>query len=141
MSDNNNSNNNNQHPLAEPDKRLAALSEVFARARDRIRSCGGLMTTQQAIRELVQEDEQNYRQALEQMIAEEEDEDNRAVLEQWRNLSTEHVIHEIDIAVASYLKRVQQTDPDFIFLKYEHHRSNPADFDNMLLQLKQKGLM
>jgi hypothetical protein len=68
--------------------------------------------------------------------------DNRAILQYWKdNLSPAQIVDEIDISIANYLKRVQKTDPDFVFFKYEQHRKNPGEFDKMLQELRQKGLM
>ena len=101
-----------------------------------------MKTTKQALQEIMHEAHQNYQQALEEMIAAEEDDENRAVLQHWKNnLSLAQIVGEIDISIANYLKGVQQTDPDFVFFKYEHHRKNPEEFDALLQDLKRKGLM
>ncbi len=123
------------------EERVKALSDLYARAREKIRAAGGMKTSKQAIKEIIHENRQNCRQALEEMIAAEEDEGNRAVLHYWKNLPPRQIVNEIDIAIASYLKRVQRTDPDFVLFKNEHHRKNPAEFDALLQDLKRKGLM
>jgi|SRR5688572_29369797 hypothetical protein len=44
------------------------------------------------------------------MIRTEEDANNRAVLEHWRNLSPSEVIQQIEISIANYLREVQKND-------------------------------
>src|SRR5688500_10421253 len=114
---------------------------LYARAREKIRAAGGMKTTKQALQEIIREAHQNARQVLEEMIAAEEDDGNRVTLMRWRSLSPAEVMQEIDRSIAGYLKEVAKTDPDFVLFRHDHHRSNPADFDLLLKQLRKKGLM
>jgi hypothetical protein len=124
------------------EERVKVLSDLYARAREKIRQAGGMKTTRQAMDEIMQEAHQKYRQALDEMIATEEDEDNRAVLQRWKkDLSPAQVLNEIDISIAWYLKEVQKTDPSFYWFKLENHPDDPQKFDELLQDLKMKGLM
>ena len=81
------------------------------------------------------------RQALDDMITTEEDDDNRAVLQHWKkDLSPAQIVNEIDISIASYLKEVQKTDPRFYWFKQKNHPDDPEKFDALLQDLKRKGL-
>jgi hypothetical protein len=58
-----------------------------------------------------------------------------------RNLPAEQVLNEIDIAIASYLKEVQKTDPGLELFRYDHHKQDPTEFGELLQELKRKGFL
>jgi hypothetical protein len=152
MSNNNNNNNNNNNKnnnnySEEARQKAEVMSEVYARVRERMRQRGGMVTTaQEALQQIVQEDAQNISQALEDMIAAEEEEDphNKSVLEAWRNLPPDKVLALIDNSLANYLKNeVQPTDRRFYWHKLAYHSEpeSAAKFEKMLQELKRNGLM
>jgi hypothetical protein len=64
-------NNNNTTTKSDRDiieERVKALDFLYARARQRIREKGGMLTTQQAIEEIMKEAKQEYKEALEDVI-------------------------------------------------------------------------
>lgn len=121
---------------------MKMMSFVLERARQLIREKGGFLTTQDAIKELARKDFEHYQSLLDDLIAEENDDGkNRAVLLRWKTLPPAKVVDEISIALANYLKKVQQTDPRFYWFKLENHTNDPETFDQILAELKLKGLM
>lgn len=118
------------------------MDEVYAPVRERMRQRRGMVTAQDALQEITWEDAENVSQALEEMIATEEDPHNKTVLEEWRNLPPDQLQHQIDISFANCLKNtVEPTDPRFYWHKLAYHPDNPKQFDLLLQDLKRKGLM
>jgi hypothetical protein len=121
--------------------KTAALSELYERAREHIRAKHGMETTEQALEAMLKEAIEEARKGLDELIATETNDHNRKVLEEWKKLPPEQIANEMDIAIADYLKKVQKTDPDFTLFKLENHKDNPAEFEDLLRELKKKGLM
>jgi hypothetical protein len=122
--------------------KIAALEEVYKRARERINAKGGSMTTREAIHEIAKEDLDTYNRVFDEIIAEEDDEHNRYILQQWKEqLTPQQVVDQIDIVLAQFLKEKQKTDPRFYWFKQKQYPDNLQEFDELLKQLQRKGLM
>lgn len=157
------SSSNNNNYQADVELKTRALNMLYTKAREKMKetavgeppNVSFTLTTEQALKEVIKEAKEQLKngkvqvqEGLDRMIARENDTHNLSVPQHWKILvassSQEDLLQlnkEVDESMASFLKRVRQSDPIFERFKQEHHAKDPERFDSILKELTQKGLM
>jgi hypothetical protein len=160
MSSNSSSGNNNSNDN-DDDEKVKALALLHARARQKIREHGGLLTTNQAIEMIRKEDREKYVKAIDELA------EFEPFWAQYRDKpmpddEMQKHLRRYDEAIAfeikqarmqyvgrgdlglSYYRSAKDLISDEMFermFKEEHYPNNPQEFDELVADLKKKGLL
>lgn len=148
MSNTSTDNNNNADFNIDVDRKTRALTPLYAKAREKMRetavgeppNVSFTLTTEQAIKEVLKGAKEEINRLRESLIK-----SNPEVfgqLREFENDSPEVQVKKIDEnIIVPFLKQVQQNDPTFEQFKLAYHSNDPEKFDELLADLKRKGLM